>query len=171
MQNLNEMQLQQAQSRQGIPNAPSSAPMQQQRSGNPAMISGQGQQQPQMGVNQDFGSFLGGVGDMIGQQQQAGVLAQDAGQMVVPASVPQGNSASQAMQGLQGQQLGANGQRPLSNPNMRSQPTQQAFSVQQAQSQAQMRASAHAKAQQMALQGQPGGMGPMPPSQSPAMTT
>lgn len=142
--------------------------------GNPGMANGQGQgQQPQMQANRancGFGSFIGSEENLImqQQQQQAGVLPQDVGQMVTSAGRPQwnGNAAPHALQGLPGQQAGVNGQRPLANPSIKA---QQAFIAQQ--SQAQMLADARAKAQQqIALHGQPGGMGPMPPQQS-AMTT
>jgi hypothetical protein len=168
-----------------LADAPPAAPMHQQRSGNPGMVNGQGQQQqqPQMQSNQDFGGFLSSVKNLIRQrqqQQQAGVLPQDAGQVVAPAGGPRWNAAPQAVQGLSNQQAGVNNQRPLFNPNMRAQQAQ-AFNAQQAQaqaeqmnlvqSQAQIRVNAQAKAQQMALHGQPRGMRPMPPQQSPAMTT
>lgn len=166
---------QQALSQQGQPGMPANVQrppqpvmMQQQRSGNPGMPQ---QPQPQMGQNAGFQQFLVGVEDVIGQQQQAGVMAQEAGQTVVPASMNQGNATPQP--GMVGQPTP--GQRPRPN-NAQAQQQQHLFNLQQQQnnnpqSQAQLRASAQAKAQQLALQGQPGGMGPMPPQQSPAMGT
>lgn len=167
-------------SQQQPQNIPTTAPpMQQQRSMNPSPLNGQTQPPTSIGGNQDFG-FIGNMGNLIDQQQQ-GVMAQEAGQMVVPASA-QRNATPQP--GMPGQQMSMNDQRNIANPNVRAQQQQQMFNVQQAQqqrmqhaaqqqSQNAARVNAHAKAQQMGLQGQPGGMGPgpMPPQQSPAMTT
>jgi hypothetical protein len=163
---------QQAQGLQGNVNIPSATPMQPQRSGNANVMGGQGQghgQQPQMVANQDFGNFLG-VENFIGKQPLA---QQDTSQMNVPASLPQGNSTPQSLQGLPGQQPGGNSQRAMStNPNIRAQ--QQAFNAQQAQQERlnqAARANAQNEARKLGLQGQPGGMGPMPPQQSPVMST
>lgn len=173
-------------SQQQPQNIPTTAPpMQQQRSMNPSPLNGQTQPPTSIGGNPDFG-FMGNMGNLIDQQQQ-GVMAQEAGQMVVPASGAQGNATPQpgGIPGAgPGHQMNMNDQRAVPNPNVRAQQQQQLFNAQQAQqqrmqhtaqqqSQAAARASAQAKAQQMALQGQPGGMGsgPMPPQQSPAMAT
>jgi hypothetical protein len=165
-------------------NVPTTAPlMQQQRSMNPSPLNGQTQPPTSMGGNGDLNSFMGNMGNLIDQQQQ-GVMAQEAGQMVVPVSGAQRNATPQPGV-MPGQQMNANDQR--AGPNARAQQQQHLFNAQQAQqaqaqrmqftaqqqSQAAARANAQAKAQQMALQGQPGGMGngPMPPQQSPAMGT
>lgn len=124
-------------------------------------------QQPGVALNPELGHFSNAE---IMNQQKAGLMAQEAGQMVVPASggpgrnpTPQPNpqGLNQPMQ-----------QRP---PHMQQ---QQQFNMQQAQqlkmdqaaqqSQAQIRAQAQAKQ----MQGQPGGLsGPIGVSQSPGMNT
>ncbi|KAK6605485.1 C2H2 type zinc finger domain protein [Botrytis cinerea] len=132
------------------------------------------------GWGPDFNSFLGNMENLIGQQQQAGVLAQEAGQVVVPVSAPR-NNTPQPNVTMPGQAINMNEQRSASNPMARTQAQQvQMFNAQQSQrfqqqqqaQQAQARANAAAKAQ-MGLQGQPGGMGPgnMASQQSPAMNT
>jgi hypothetical protein len=183
-----QAQLSISQQQQGQ-NVPATAPpMQQQRSMNPSPLNGQPQPPTSIGGAPDLGSFMGNMGNLIDQQQQ-GVMAQEAGQMVVPASGAQRNATPQPGV-MPGQQMNANGQRAVPNPNAGSQQQQQqlfnsraaqaqaqrmqfAAQAQQQQAQAEARATAQAKAQQMALQGQPGGMGngPMPPQQSPAMGT
>ena len=162
-------------------NVPTTAPpMQQQRSMNPSPLNGQAQPPTTAAGNPDF-SFMGNMGNLIDQQQQ-GVMAQEAGQMVVPASSAQRNATPQPAGVMPGQQMGMNDPRRAANPNLRAQQQQQMFAQQQhqrmqqtaqQQSQAAARANAQAKAQQIGLQGQPGGMGsgPMPPQQSPAMGT
>lgn len=160
-------------------NMPAAPAMQQQRSMNPSPLNGAAQPPTSVGGNNDFGSFMGNNMDNIAVQQQQGVMAQEAGQMVVPASSGGPRNSTPQPGVMPGQQMNA-------NPNARIQ-QQQMFNVQQAQqqrmqqaaqqsqqqSQAQARLSAQTKAQQLALQGQPGGMGPgpMPPQQSPAMAT
>lgn len=158
----------------GVKRPQGAVPMQQQRSGNPNPMAGQGQQsqQQQMLGNPDFG-FVGAVDNT---QQQNGTLPQEAGQMGVPPNLPQGNTTPQTIAGIPAQAVTPNTQRVSQNPNLR---VQQQFNAQQAQqermnqaaTQAQAQARAKAQAQQMALHGQPGGMGPMPPAQSPAMNT
>jgi hypothetical protein len=169
-------------------NIPGGVPMQQQRSMNPSPLNGQPQPPTSMAGNPDFGSFMGNMENLAAQQQQQGVMAQEAGQMVVPASGAPRNGTPQpgVMPGLP---MNVNDQRGATNPNPRVQQQQQILNAQQVQqqrlqhavqqqqqqqqSQAQARLNAQAKAQQIALQGQPGGMGPgpMPPQQSPAMGT
>ncbi|KAI9833002.1 MAG: hypothetical protein M1819_003834 [Sarea resinae] len=147
--------------------------------------------QPGAGGPPTFDTFVGSMENFIGQQAE-GLRSQEAGQLVVPASnsrplPPQqmgGPPMGQAQQSQQGQ---ANVSRPMPNSNAMAQHQQQMFNAQQAQkekmqqvaqrqaqSQPQARASAQAKAQQIALQGQPGGMnshmGQRPPQQSPAMS-
>jgi hypothetical protein len=151
--------------------------MQQQRSMNPSPMNGQSQPPTSMG-----GTDMAFMENLIGQQQQAGVMAQEAGQMVVPVSGPR-NGTPQPNVVMPGQSMNINDQRSAAMANQRGQVTQaQMFNAQQNQrmqqaqaqqqsQQAQARANAAAKAQQMGLQGQPGGMGPMPPQQSPAMNT
>ncbi|KAM3067916.1 hypothetical protein ACMFMG_011398 [Clarireedia jacksonii] len=158
-------------------NGPAAAPaMQQQRSMNPSPMNGQSQPPTSMG-----GTDMAFMENLIGQQQQAGVIAQEAGQMVVPVSGPR-NGTPQPNVVMPGQSMNMNDQRSAAMSNQRGQMTpaqmfnaqnqrmQQAQAQQQSQ-QAHARANAAAKAQHMGLQGQPGGMGPMPPQQSPAMNT
>jgi hypothetical protein len=158
---------------QAMPSA--GPPMQQQRSVNPSPLTGQAQPPNAMVGNPDFGSFMGNMGDLAAQQQQQGVMAEQAGQMVVPANGAPRNPTPQPG-GMAGAAVNA-------NPNVRTQ--QQILHAQQIQQQrmhqtlqqqsqqAQARLTAQNKAQQMGLQGQPGGMGPgpVPPQQSPAMAT
>ncbi|KAK6850293.1 hypothetical protein PG995_014126 [Apiospora arundinis] len=162
----------QAAGKQGQPGMHPNAAM------NPAMQMQAAQQQRQISQQgQQHGSDLGPFSSEIINQQKAGMLAQEAGQMVVPASIGPGRNATpQPMGGAQGQNQGNNQQVP--NHNGRPPHMQQQFNMQQAQqlkmdqaaaqSQAQIRAQAQAKAQ---MQGQPGGLsGPGGVSQSPAMT-
>ncbi|KAI1344287.1 hypothetical protein F5Y15DRAFT_107796 [Xylariaceae sp. FL0016] len=131
-------------------------------------------QQMTGGPNGEFSPF--GV-ESIMNQQKAGLLAQEAGQMVVPASNGPGRNATpQPIGGMPGPNQGPNqpgmpyqmgqpfGQRPPQQIKM----DQQAADQQAAQSQAQIRAQAQAKQ----MQGQPGGLnGAGAVSQSPAMNT
>ena len=164
-------------------NMPPSAPaMQQQRSVNPSPMTGQTQPPVSMGGNPDFGSFMGNMENVAAQQQQ-GVMAEQAGQMVVPASGAPRNPTPQpsSMPG-QAPNMNQQGNAGNLNPQQRQQlihaqqmQQQQRLtqSIQQQQSQVQARMNAQKNAQQMGLQGQPGGMGPgpVPPQQSPAMAT
>jgi hypothetical protein len=175
-------QLAMGQQGQNIP--PSAPAMQQPRSVNPSPLTGQAQAPATMGGNPDFSSFLGNMPDVAAQQQQQGVMAEQAGQMVVPASAPR--NATPQPGSMPGQPANMNEQRNAANMNVNAQQRQQQMlhaqqmqqqrlqqSMQQQQSQAQVRMNAQNKAQQMGLQGQPGGMGPgpVPPQQSPAMAT
>ena len=163
-------------------NIPGGAPMQQRGSMNPSPLNGQTQPPMSMAGSTDFGPFIN-----IESIQQQGILAQEAGQMVVPASGAPRNGTPQPGV-MPGQAMNMNDQRTVANPNPRVQQQQQqqmlnaqqmqqqkvhhvAQQQQVQQSQVQARLNAQAKAQQLALQGQPGGMGPMPPQQSPAMGT
>lgn len=164
---------QQVQGLQGNVNIPSATQM-PQRPNNASIIGGQGQgqqQQPQM-PNQEFGSILSNVETFMGNKQGGILTQQDSNQMSVPATLTQGASTPQSLQGLPGQLPGANGQRPMpNNPGFMAQ-QQQGFNAQQVQmNQATIRANTQAEARKLALHGQPGGMGPMPPQQSPAMRT
>jgi hypothetical protein len=177
---------QQAQQLAQQTNIPGGAPMQQQRSMNPSPLTGQTQPPTSMAGNGDFGPFIN-MENLAAQQQQQGVMAQEAGQMVVPASGAPRNGTPQPGV-MPGQTMNMNEQRGVANPNPRVQQQQQMLNAQQVQqqrlqqhaaaqqqqqSQVQARLNAQAKAQALALQGQPGGMGngPMPPQQSPAMGT
>ncbi|KAI0378750.1 hypothetical protein F5Y04DRAFT_144838 [Hypomontagnella monticulosa] len=121
--------------------------------------------------NGEFGPFSNV--DIL-NQQKAGLLAQEAGQMVVPASSGPGRNATpQPMGGIQGPNLGPGPNQP-GMPNQLQQqfnlPQAQQLKMDQraAQSQAQIRAQAQAKQ----MQGQPGGLnGGGPISQSPGMNT
>ncbi|RYP69411.1 hypothetical protein DL770_008248 [Monosporascus sp. CRB-9-2] len=144
----------------------------------------QQQQRPMSTAGQPLGAVPNGeMGqfanvESIVNQQKAGYMAQEAGQMVVPASSGPGRNATpQPMAGGQVQNPGNNQAGP-GQPG-RPHPGQQPFNLQQAQqmkmdqaaqqSQAQIRAQAQAKQ----MQGQPGGFngGPGPVSQSPGMNT
>lgn len=180
MQQAQAQQQQLALSQQQAQNGPVAPPMQPQRSMNPSPMNGQNQPPVSVGGNPDFGSFMGNMENLAAQQQQQGVLAQEAGQMVVPASVPPRNGTPQP--GMAGQGIDM-----VPNPNPRAQQQQQMFNAQQIQQQrmqhaqqqqqqqqSQARLNAQQKAQQsIGLRGQPGGMGPgpNPPQQSPAMAT
>ncbi|GKT47898.1 uncharacterized protein ColSpa_08079 [Colletotrichum spaethianum] len=136
---------------------------------NPAMMNAAGMQ----AANGDFGQF--NTMESIMNQQKAGILAQEAGQMVVPASNgPARNATPQPIAGAQGQ-----GMPNPAGPNQTPRPNQaqQQLSMQQAQQlkmeQQQSQQAAQMRAQQQArqLQGQPNGLGGAPPSQSPGMNT
>ncbi|KAI0880826.1 uncharacterized protein GGS22DRAFT_80735 [Annulohypoxylon maeteangense] len=125
-------------------------------------------------TNGEFGPFSNV--ESIMNQQKAGLLAQEAGQMVVPASNGPGRNATpQPMGGVQGPNPGNHpGPNQPGIPNQLQQqfnlPQAQQLKMDQraAQSQAQIRAQAQAKQ----MQGQPGGLnGPGPISQSPGMNT
>lgn len=127
-------------------------------------------QQLQTGPNGEYGPFTNM--ENIMNQQKAGMLAQEAGQMVVPASSGAGhNAAAQPIGSRPGPNQGP-GQPTLPHqvPQQFSHPPTQQLQMDQkaAQSQAQIRAQAHSKQ----MQGQPGGLnGPAGTSQSPAMNT
>ncbi|KAI2642576.1 hypothetical protein GGS21DRAFT_544704 [Xylaria nigripes] len=133
-----------------------------------------GQPMPQLPTapNGEFAPFTNV--ESIMNQQKAGLMAQEAGQMVVPASNGAGRNATpQPMGSIPGP--GPNqglGQPTLQHPlpqQFNHQPSQQLKMDQRAaQSQAQIRAQAQAKQ----MHGQPGGLnGPGGVSQSPAMNT
>ncbi|KAI0481019.1 hypothetical protein GGR56DRAFT_301276 [Xylariaceae sp. FL0804] len=111
--------------------------------------------------------------ESIMNQQKAGLMAQEAGQMVVPASNGPGRNATpQPMGGVPGPNQGPS-QTPMSHQlsqQFSHQPSAQQMKMDHraAQSQAQIRAQAQAKQ----MQGQPGGLnGAGAVSQSPAMNT
>ncbi|KAI3337382.1 hypothetical protein HD806DRAFT_37456 [Xylariaceae sp. AK1471] len=137
---------------------------QQQRSMNQPV------QQLPTGPNGEFGPFANV--ESIMNQQKAGLIAQEAGQMVVPASNGAvRNATPQPMGALPGPNPGA-GQSAVPHQlpqQFNHQPAQQLKMDQRAaQTQAQIRAQAQAKQ----MQGQPGGLnGPGGVSQSPAMNT
>ncbi len=151
---------------------------QRQMPQNPGM--GQGQQPGGAPGSNNFDQWMGNVENFVGQQADA-LRASEAGQLVVPASQVGGISAtvppgqpgqlrtSVAPQG--GTQMTMAQQQLYSMQQAQQEKIQQAAQI-EARSQAQARANA-AKAQHMALQGQPGGMTPhlgqRPPQQSPAM--
>ncbi|KAI0879512.1 hypothetical protein GGS24DRAFT_573 [Hypoxylon argillaceum] len=126
-------------------------------------------QQLPTGPNGEYGPFANV--ESIMNQQKAGLMAQEAGQMVVPASSGAGRNATpQPMGSLPGPNHGA-GQPALQHQlpqQFNHQPTQIKMDQRAAQTQAQIRAQAQAKQ----MQGQPGGLnGPGGVSQSPAMNT
>ncbi|KAI0023180.1 hypothetical protein F4780DRAFT_100643 [Xylariomycetidae sp. FL0641] len=154
-----------------------------QNNANPAAMQMQAQQRQ---MNQPVQQNPGAVGNEFGpfsnveimNQQKAGLMAQEAGQMVVPASSGPGRNATPqpGMGGMPGPNQG--GAHPGAGQggmqHQRSQqfshgPTQQMKMDQMAaQTQAQIRAQAQAKT----MQGQPGGLNGMGGvSQSPAMNT
>ncbi|TRX91330.1 hypothetical protein FHL15_007752 [Xylaria flabelliformis] len=130
----------------------------------------QQQQQLPAGSNGEFGAIANV--ESIMNQQKAGMMAQEAGQMVVPASNGAGRNATpQPIGSMLGPNQGA-GQPALPHQlpqQFNHQPAQQLKMDQRAaQTQAQIRAQAQAKQ----MQGQPGGLnGPGAASQSPAMNT
>ncbi|KAK7717406.1 hypothetical protein SLS64_002898 [Diaporthe eres] len=154
--------------KQGMPPNTPGMQMQpgQQRSMNPNMMNNMGQQGGQMGP---YGNNM----ESIMNEQKQGLLAEQAGQLVVPASSGPGRNATpQPLSGIQAQNMFSQGQNQTPRPQMPNgfdlQQQQQQLKQQMAAShaQAQLRAQAAAKG----LQGQPGGLsGPMPASQSPAM--
>lgn len=163
----------QAQQRQppGMPPNFQGMPMQpgQQRPMNPGMMNNMAQAGGQM----PFGSNM----ESIINEQKQGMMAERQGQLVVPASSGPGhnpNSQPPFGAGLQPQNMFPQGPGQTPRPQMPNglglQQQQQALMKQQlAQSQAQAQARQQAAAN---LQGQPGGLsGPMPVSQTPAMTT
>ncbi|KAI0537340.1 hypothetical protein GGR58DRAFT_351787 [Xylaria digitata] len=127
-------------------------------------------QQLPTGPNGEFGPFSNV--ESIMNQQKAGLIAQEAGQMVVPASNGAGRNATpQPIGSLPGPNQGV-GQPALQHQlsqQFNHQPAQQLKMDQRAaQTQAQIRAQAQAKQ----MQGQPGGLnGPGGASQSPGMNT
>ncbi|KAI0481694.1 hypothetical protein F4859DRAFT_529450 [Xylaria cf. heliscus] len=127
-------------------------------------------QQLAAGPNGEFGPMANV--ESIMNQQKAGLMAQEAGQMVVPASNGAGrNPTPQPIGSMPGPNQGA-GQPALPHQlpqQFNHQPAQQLKMDQRAaQTQAQIRAQAQAKQ----MQGQPGGLnGPGGASQSPAMNT
>ncbi|OLN81531.1 hypothetical protein CCHL11_10403 [Colletotrichum chlorophyti] len=135
---------------------------------NPAMMNAAGMQN----ANGEFGQF--NTMESIMNQQKAGILAQEQGQMVVPASNgPARNATPQPIAGGQGQgmpnQQGAN-QTP--RPNQAQQLSlQQAQQLKLEQQQSQHAAQIRAQQQARQLQGQPNGLGGAPSSQSPGMNT
>lgn len=125
-------------------------------------------QQLQTGPNGEYGPFTNM--ENIMNQQKAGMLAQEQGQMVVPAS--SGASHNTVAMGSRPGPNQGSGQPTLPHqlPQQFNHPPNQQLQMDQkaAQSQAQIRAQAHSKQ----MQGQPGGLnGPGGTSQSPAMNT
>ncbi|KAI0201497.1 hypothetical protein F4808DRAFT_127937 [Astrocystis sublimbata] len=134
-------------------------------------------QQLPVGPNGEFGS-LANV-ESIMNQQKAGLMAQEAGQMVVPASNGAGRNATpQPMGSMPGSNQGA-GQPNMPHhlqqqfnhqPNQQLKLDQRAADQRAAQSQAQIRAQAQSK--QLVMNGQQNGLnGQGAASQSPAMNT
>ncbi|KAF4469947.1 gall11 coactivator, partial [Fusarium albosuccineum] len=177
--------MQQQNSQQGMaqnPNNPQAAMMQQQASQQSLRQQQQGQQQQSQQSQQSQqqqqqqGMMNGGQGgngfapftpnmDGIKDQQMDGLMAQQAGQMVVPASAgPNRNPTPQPMGQNMSNQQGPN-QGP--RPPQQQQQLQQMKMNQAQQSQAQLQAQAQMKQ----MQGQPGMGGNMQPAQSPAMNT
>ncbi|KAJ8123093.1 hypothetical protein ONZ43_g871 [Nemania bipapillata] len=127
-------------------------------------------QQLPTGPNGEYGPFANM--ENIINQQKAGLIAQEAGQMVVPASSGAGRNATpQPMGSLPGPNHGPGqpGMPHQLQQQFNHQPAQQLKMDQRAaQTQAQIRAQAQANK----MQGQPGGLnGPGGVSQSPAMNT
>ncbi|KAI5860539.1 hypothetical protein GGS23DRAFT_606811 [Durotheca rogersii] len=131
-------------------------------------------QQMAAAPNSEFGPFSNV--ESIMNQQKAGMLAQEAGQMVVPASNGPGRNATpQPLGGVQGPNPGNHpGPNQAGNPRQIPQqfthPQAQQLKMDQmaAQTQAQIRAQAQAKQ----VQGQPGGLnGAGAISQSPGINT
>ncbi|KAJ0116525.1 hypothetical protein J7T55_007505 [Diaporthe amygdali] len=156
--------------KQGMPPNTPGMQMQpgQQRAMNPNMMNSMGQSGGQLG---QFGNM-----ESIMNEQKQGLLAEQAGQLVVPASSGPGRNATpQPLSNMQPQNMFSQGPNQTPRPQMpngfdlqqqQQQQLKQQLAASQAHAQAQIRAQAAAKG----LQGQPGGLsGPMPASQSPAM--
>lgn len=121
---------------------------------------------------------MGPFGNMesIVNEQKQGFMAEQAGQLVVPASSGKGrNNTPQPLAGMQPQNAFTKGPNQAPRPQMpnglnpqQQEQLRQQMAASHAHAQAQLRAQAAAKG----LHGQPGGLsGPMPASQSPAMDT
>ncbi|KAK6706997.1 hypothetical protein SNK04_008005 [Fusarium graminearum] len=181
--NMNRIQQQagQGQQQQGMPpngNNPQAAMMQQQASQQSLRQQQsqlQQQQQQQQGQqqhgtannnqgNNDFSSFPPNM-ESIQAEQRNGLLAQQQGQMVVPANTAQNRNPTPQPGG----QNGANQQGP--RPPQQQQPHQN-MNVQQRMAQAAQQTQAQLQAQQLKqMQNQPGMGGNMQTSQSPGMNT
>lgn len=139
---------------------------QQQRSANAG-----GQQAGQATANGDLGPFSNVE---LMNQQKAGMMAQEAGQMVVPASAAGRNATPQPVGGAPapgqpGVQQGTGQAGRPQQPPLNMQQNQQMQMDQAAQK---TQASIRAQAQAKQMQGQPGGLGgPGAISQSPGMNT
>lgn len=93
-QNQAQLQLRQNQQMTAI-----GLPMQQKRSMNPSLSNRQSQLPTTSGGNLDFSSLIGDMGDLAAQQQQQGVMTQEADPMGFPASgVPRWSSRISAPQ-------------------------------------------------------------------------
>ncbi|KAL5626839.1 hypothetical protein FOBRF1_001182 [Fusarium oxysporum] len=176
----NMARIQQGQQPQGMAQNPNNnqAPMMQQQASQQglrqqqAQIPQQGQQQ-QHGMmngnqgNNDYNSFAPNM-DSIEKQQMNGLMAQQAGQMVVPASAgPNRNATPQPMgQNAPNQQGPNQGQRPPQQPQQNMNLQQMKMNQVSQQSQAQLQAQ-----QMKQMQNQAGMAANMQPSQSPAMNT
>jgi hypothetical protein len=148
----------------------------QQMAMNAGMMNGLGVQ----GGGLPAGQVFTNISENIVNEQKAGFLAEQAGQMVVPVSNGAGRNATpQPMGSIGGQNMSSGGQLgaaqqsrpgPVRPPQMG-----QPFNLSQAKmEQAAAQSAAQSKAQATArqMQGQPGGLGgPAPASQSPAMNT
>lgn len=178
--NMNRIQQQQqGQPQQGMAQNSNNnqAPMMQQQASQQSIRQQQAQLQQQQGQqhgmgnnnqgNNDFASFPPNM-ESIKDQQMNGLMAQQAGQMVVPASAGQNRNPTPQPTG----QNVANQQGPNQGPR---QPQQQHpnMSIQQMKmNQAAQQSQAQLQAQQMKqMQSQPGMGGNMQPSQSPGMNT
>ncbi|KAB5570425.1 hypothetical protein GE09DRAFT_707372 [Coniochaeta sp. 2T2.1] len=128
-----------------------------------------------MGPGMPGGQLFGPNMETIINEQKAGLLAEQSGQIVVPASNGANrNGTGQPPIGGVGAQSMPNSQ-PGPNQNPRSQQIGQPFNLSQVKmNQAAAQSAAQSKAQAAAqqMQGQPGGLaGSAPTSQSPAMNT
>lgn len=159
VQTMRQTQMQRQQ--QGMPPNAQGMQMQpgQQRPMNPAMMNNMGQPGGQMGPG-PFSNM-----ESIMNEQKQGLLAEQQGQLVVPASSGPGrnNTPQPPLGGMHSQNMFGQGPGQQQRPQMPNGLDLQ----QQALLKQQMAAS---QAQRASLQGQPGGLsGPMPVSQTPAM--
>ncbi|KAF9765425.1 hypothetical protein IL306_002290, partial [Fusarium sp. DS 682] len=177
----NMARIQQGQQQQGMPQNPNNnqAPMMQQQASQQGLRQQQGQM-PQQGQqqhgmmngnqgNNDYNSFAPNM-DSIKAEQMNGFAAQQAGQMVVPASAgPNRNATPQPMGQNAANQQGPNqGPRPPQQP----QPQQNMNLQQMKMNQVSQQSQAQLQAQQMKqMQNQAGMGGNMQHSPSPAMNT
>ncbi|KAJ4268784.1 hypothetical protein NW762_002852 [Fusarium torreyae] len=182
MNRLQQQAQQQGQPQQGMAqNANNNqAPMMQQQASQQSLRQQQPQLQQQQQGQQQHGMMNGNQGgndftsftnmESIKDQQMNGLMAQQAGQMVVPASGGQNRNPTPQPMGQNGTNQQGPNQGP--RPSQQQQPQQNMNLQQMKMNQAAQQSQAQLQAQQMKqMQNQPGMGGNMQPSQSPAMNT
>ncbi|KAK6193064.1 hypothetical protein LQW54_012849, partial [Pestalotiopsis sp. IQ-011] len=168
-----QQQQQQQQSQQQVQQQQQQRQQQQQQQQSAANAQGAnpGGQQAGAAAAGDLGPFSNVE---LMNQQKAGMMAQEAGQMVVPASAAGRNATPQPVGGAPAPSQ-AGGQQGTAQAGRSQQPSlnmQQNQQLQMDQAAAKTQAQIRAQAQAKQMQGQPGGLGgPGAISQSPAMNT